>query len=434
MRRNHSVRPINHAMSVDNPSLYTLNSVSPSVLNCRFDQNSLKKRWGYTLDRSPLSKVYEIVLFNTVSGSRYSLYLTDTDLVCKETGTGGTFSYKTATHTTSTVASIAAPALTAVTGTAGTLWVAGGIAAGDKFIIDTDHDADSEIDSNWATVATVGAAETALTLSSAYTGATTTGPVAYKIRKVYSVPANERWSWAIVGDKFCFGNGNTVVQYWNGSGYATNLATGTDATYIVNARYMTEYANRLFLADVNLAGAARSAITIRWSKEGDPTNWTDSTAGELDLMDTSDIIMGLGKTGGSLIIFKPDATYIYSRTGVATDPISMTAYRQGVGCVAPYSPVSFMGTTAWVGRDDFYVMDGDMPVSIGEKIRVKFFDEVGESEIKRTWGAANHSINEVMWIAETTAGQSVFVYNYKYKEWYQYALPVSVTAFGRGAT
>ena len=125
--------------------------------------------------------------------------------------------------------------------------------------------------------------------------------------------------------------------------------------------------------------------------------------------------------------------YIYGRTGVATDPISLVAFRPGVGCVAPYSPVSYMGTTAWLGRDDFYVMDGDQPTSIGDKIRTEFFSSVSETEIKNTWGAANHNLKEVMWIANTSAGQRVFVYNYKYKEWYMYSLPIEVTGFGKGA-
>lgn len=420
-RRTFNLRPINHGMSTENPTLYTSSVFSPAVLNCRFDQGSLRKRWGYSLDRSPLSMVYEIVLYQTVAGSRYTLYLTETDLISRETA--GTFSYKTETSTTPSVTSLDATKKI-ITFSGGGI-TASGVAASDKFIIDADHTATSEVDTNWATVASKDS-DTQITLSSAYTGAATSGSC--KLRKVYSVPSNERYSWATVNDKFCFGNGNLPVQYWAGSGYAASL----NATYALNARYMTEYANRLFLADVDASGT-RSAITIRWSKENDPTDWTDSTAGELDLMDTSDILMGLGKVGGNIIFFKLDNIYIYGRTGIATDPISMVAFRPGVGCVAPYSTVSYLGTTAWLGRDDFYVMDGDQPTSIGGRIRTEFFDSVSGTEIKKVWGAANHNLNEVMWIANTSAGQRAFVYNYKHKEWYLYELPIDVTAFGRGA-
>jgi hypothetical protein len=421
-RKTFNVRPANHAMSTENPTLYMGGTSSPAILNCRFDQNSLKKRWGYELDRSPLSKVYEIVLFSLVNGTRYTLYLTETDLLCREST--GTFSFKTATSTTPVVTSMNG-GKTVITFSGGGI-TASGVAAADKFIIDADHTATSEIDAQWATVLSKDS-DTQITLSPAYTGSATSG--AAKLRKIYSVPSNERWSWAIVSDKFCFGNGNHPVQYWAGSGYAADL----NATYALNARHMIEYANRLFLGDVDASGV-RSAITIRWSKENDPTDWTDSTAGELDLMDTENYITGFGKTGNNLIIFKQDNTYVYSRTGVATDPIVLTALRRGVGNVAPYSAVSFLGTTAWIGRDDFYVMDGDQPVSVGEKIRTKFFDEVGDTEIKKVFGAVNHNSSEAMWVATTNNGaQSVYVYNYKWKEWMINQYPVDITAYGKGA-
>ncbi len=422
-RKSFFVRPVNHAMSVTDPTLYMSAQMSPAVINCRFDQNSLKKRWGYSLDRSPLAKVYEIILFQTVTGTRFTLYLTETDLVSREAA--GTFSYKTETSTTPAVTSMNG-GKTIITFAGGGI-TASGVAAGDKFIIDADHTATSEIDAQWATVLTKDS-DTQITLTSAYTGSATSG--ACKLRKIYSVPTDERWAWAIVGDKFCFGNGNGTVQYWAATGYAADL----NATYALKARYMTEYANRLFLFDVDdVSTATRSAITLRWSKENNPTDWTDSTAGELDLFDTDDPGMGMGKVGDNLILFKPDYTYIYGRTGTATDPIVLTARRPGIGCVAPYSPVNFLGTTAWIGRDDFYVMDGDQPASIGENVRVKFFDEVGPTEIKNVWGAVNHSLNEAMWVANTDSGKFVWVYNYKYKEWTQYQLPIDVTAFGRGA-
>ena len=417
-RKTFHLRPANHAMSVENPSLYSSGSTSPAILNCRFEQNSLKKRWGYSLDRSPLSKVYEIVLFHKSDGTRYTLYLTATDLILKEAA--GTFSYKTKDYTTGTIANIVT---TAVTGST-TGW-SGNVAAGDGFIVDSDHTATSEIDTNWATIESVGG-DTAITLSSAYTGAGTTGT--YKIRRVYSVPSNERWSVATVADKFCFGNGDVNVQYWAGTGYAADLDS-TDAT---KARYLIEYANRLFLGDLYVSGT-RSAITLKWSKEDDPTDWTDSTAGELDLMDTEGPIMGLAKTVQDLIVFKQDNLYVYTRSGIATSPITLVGIRPGVGCVAPYSPVSFLGTCAWIGRDDFYRMDGNVPVPFGGAIRDKFFSEVGETEIKRVWGAVNYRLNEAMWIAMTSSGQYVFVYNYKFNEWYMYQFPVEVTAFGKGS-
>lgn len=418
-RKTFPVRPAAGGIDVSNPSLYTPLGYVPEVMNCRYDQHSFKKRPGTLLDRSPLRKVYEIVLYSKIDGTRYTLYLTDTDLIAKESG--GTFSYKTDTYTTGTISGITT---TSVSGNA-TGWNSSGVAAGDLLVVDSDHSATSEVDANWRTIQTV-VGDTSITLSSTYAPGSGTGT--YKARKVYSVPDNERWSWAIVDDLFCFGNGNVNVQKYSGTGYATDL----DSTYATRARYMIEYANRLFLGDVYVGGFRR-ANTMLFSKEGDPTDWTDSTSGTVDLIETDDVITGFGKTGGNLIVFKQDNTLVYARQAVATDPIVKTADRRGVGCVAPYSTVSFLGTTAWIGRDDFYIMDGDSPSPIGENIRTEFFDTVGETEIKKVWGAVNHSLSEAYWVAQTEVGQRVYVYNYKYKEWMKLAFPTNVTAFGRGA-
>jgi hypothetical protein len=408
-------------IETSSPELFTNRIYSPNVTNARIDQNSVIKRWGYSLDRTLPGPVYDIALYQLADGSRYTLYLTDTDLCCRETAVGGTWSYKTETYTTGTISGITT---TAVTGS-GAAWQTAGIAAGDKFIIDSDHDADTEPDTHWATVASVGG-ENALVLTGNYTGAATTGT--YKIRKLYSIPTNERWSWAVVGDKFCFTNGSSYMQYWDGSGYAANL----NATYTEKARYCQVFANRLFIVDMTIS-AARHPVTIRWSKENDPTDWTDSTAGEQDFLETDDFITGLGRVGSYLVVYKRDSIILGTRSGDAEAPVSYQSPKKGIGLVAPWSLVEFMGTNAFLGRDDFYILDGDAPTSIGGPIRDKFLKEVGASEIERVFGYANYNANEIYWVANTSTGQKVYTWNYKTNQWTINTYPLTITGFGRGA-
>lgn len=419
-RKTLAVRPIPGGMSTGTPSLYQSVATSPYVQNCRVDQNSLKKRPGYSLYRSLTSPVYSINLYQTYAGSRFTLCLTDTDLCSLETS--GTFSYKTETNTTPVVTSMNV-GKTVITFSGGGI-TASGVAAGDKFIIDADHTATSEIDANWATVLT-NDSDTQITLSAAYTGAATTGSC--KLRKVYSLPTDERWSTAVVNDKFVFTNGNVDVQYYAGTGYAASL----NSVSATNARYCIEYANRLIMADYYVSGI-RAPYGWAWSKENDPTDWTDTTAGSADLLETEGYITGLGKTGGSLVLFKQDNLYVYDRTGISTSPFTKTVERRGVGCVAPYSIAEFMGTTAFIGRDDFYIMDGDSPTSIGEPIRSYFFDNVGDTEVKKSFSLVNQNLNEAMWVATTSSGKMIFVYNYKHQEWSVYTLAADCMSLGRG--
>ena len=414
------IYPIEHALSSEAPSLHLPFAYAGwGSKNGRIEQRSWRKRWGYnTADRTLTSHTpYAVILYQLKGGTRNTMYLTATDLMKRETAAGGTWSFKTDTYTTGTISSITD---TAVVGS-GTAWSTN-VAAGDYFIMDSDHDSDSEPDSNWVSIASV-TDDTHLTLSSAYTKNGT----AYKIRKVYSVPSNERWSWCIIDDKLVFTNGNTNVQYWDGgAGYAADL----DSTNAVKARHCLEYADRLFIADY---GSTRNPVQIAWSANGDITDWTSSDAGSAELQGTEDYITGLGKVGPSLIIYRAGSIETWSATGNATSPIYRVNVRRGIGCAAPWSIVEADGTNYFIGRNDFYMMRGQYPEPIGKNIRDKFFDIMEWTEVEKVWGQNYMLRNEIEWIANTSEGKFAFVYNYKNGEWSVNEYVHDVCAAGIGA-
>jgi len=92
-----------------------------------------------------------------------------------------------------------------------------------------------------------------------------------------------------------------------------------------------------------------------------------------------------------------------------------------------------MGTNAFIGRNDFYVIDGGKPVEIRPTIRDTFFDMVEETEIKKAFGFVNYLEDEIIWVANTSEGKKAFVWDYKTGEWYIYDYAHDVTAGGRGA-
>jgi len=144
----------------------------------------------------------------------------------------------------------------------------------------------------------------------------------------------------------------------------------------------------------------------------------------------------LGVVGGSLVIYKTDSIAFGHRTGVSATPISIpqTRERRGIGLVAPYSIIDHMGTNAFIGRNDFYIIEGDYPKSIGEKIRDKFFDIVNLDDIKKVYGFENNITNELCWTANTGADERlIFAWDYKLKEWSVYDFEEDLIMAGRGA-
>ena len=413
MRRRYIIRPLQYGLTTQYPSIDSpFQMAGWPTKNCLIDERSIQKRPGYdTADRNLGSgvNVQHVLIYQQKDGTRYTLYLTDTDLITKKTGAGETWQYLTSTYTTGLISGVSG---VTITGDGDVNWDTGSpdLVAGDKFIIGADHSAAIEEDANWGILSSI-TNDTTLVLSGAYSGSATSG--AYKIRRVYSTPSGERWWWAIVGDKFCFTNGNTAVQYWTDSNtYATDLETAK--TVAVNARYCIEYANRLFIADY---GSTRDPHGIAWSKEGDPTDWTDSTFGEASLLETKDIITGLGQAGSDLVVYKRDSIQIFTMTGVSTSPVQRAQLRRGIGCIAPNSIVTYMGTNAFLGRDNFYELNGGFPDPIGMDIRDKFFEIVGKTEAEKTVGFVDKDLRIVHWLVETNEGKYAFVWNYQTRQW-----------------
>ena len=416
--KSYLIRPLQHGVDVG-ASDFNLPFPHGSwgSKNYRIFQSNPRKRWGYdTADRTNLTGCQQVVLFKVTGGTRYTLYLMDGDIALKETAGSNTWSYKTDTYTTGTVTDITG---TTVTGS-GTAWDTN-VAADDQFVMDDDHSSAVEPDSSWEGIASVTDA-THLELDNAYTKNGST----YKIRKVYTTPANERWWYAIVNDTFCFGNGDSHVQTWSGSNYATDL----DATNATKARYGIEFANRLVIAD---HGSTRNPQGVAWSKNGDPTNWVDATAGSATFLDTKDYITGLGKVGGNLIVYFRNGIRPGYKSGIATAPIQFSIYRGGIGSVAPYGLIEANGTNYFIGRKDFYEMVSDRPMPIGKGIRDKFFEVTGHSDVERSIGFPMTLINRVCWVCNTSEGRLGFIYDYERKEWDISQWNNDIQGFGVGA-
>ena len=425
----YTFRPLDHALATQFPSIHLPYGMADwPTRNVKVDKNSIRGRWGYnTVDRTLDSAVQHIIVYQLKIGSRYTLYLTDTELCKKETGASKTWSFLTEMGSYTGTTQVDAIASDVVTFEAATTLQTDGVEEGDYFVLDEDLTSDEEPDSSWRVIEKVDS-ETQLTLTANYQkNVTSPGAKDAYIRKVYSTPSNERWWYTIVDDKFCFGNGNTNVQYWAGSNYAAAL----DSTNAIKARYGVAYSSRLIIAD---EGSTRDPVMLKWSKKGDPTDWTDSTAGQKQFLETEDIITGLGVVGDTLIVYKRESLVFGHQTGESTAPIIFPDRKLGTGNIAPYSIVHYLGKNAFIGRNNFYEIDTSLNViPIGTQLKDKFFEIVGETEAEHTWGFVNHEEHELVWIANTSEGQLAFVIDYLTGESSIYEYAHTIYGAGKGA-
>ena len=414
-------------------------SAWPSM-NVVQDHGRVRKRCGYKADLTTVSEVdvQGVYVYQRRDGSRETVILSEEDVMVRKTGTDETFKYftpRTAYTGTAQVDEIDAATKLVVTFEGAATLEADGIEAGDYFILDEDWaDANKEPDASWRKIASVDS-ETQLTLEAAYEKAVTAnGGKDATIRTVYTgMPTGGRWVVAVCDDTFCFSHGGVNVQKIAPAG---TVATDLDTTYAVKARYMLTYANRLFLADLYIkpnGDAVREPWSIQWSKEGDVTDWTDSTAGTADFLDSQDVITGLGRVGNKIIIYKKDSFHVGHRTGVATAAIAVPTHRRGAGLWAPYSLIHVEGTNAYQGREDFYIIEGDVPKSIGAPIRDRFFDEVPEGALVDTWGCWDGGRNRCLWFSGTKSlGQVAWIWDYKEDAWTTFKFYHEITGAGMG--
>lgn len=429
MRRLFAVRPLGHVLELNDAPLnaYPKGAQWPTK-NVDVQANRIVRRWDHYVDRvlGEDEVIQCIPIFRNNLGTNTVLILTETDLIKREDDPA-TYSYLTPVFAGGSVTDITDDE---VTGT----FTGSGIEPGDKFILDDDYDADAEPNADWATVSTV--TDTKITLTANYTGTTGAFGVAKNctVRLVYSVPTGERWAWAVVAGKFCFSNGNTDVQVWTGTGKASAL----NSTYAKQARRLISYDDRLWMAD-HLASGQRNPWMLSWSKIGDPTDWTDDTAGYKEFVDTEEPITGLGVAGGMFVVYKKTMYHIGRRTGIATAPITFQQDRRGRGLYAPDSLLHLGGTNYFMGVDDFYRLNGDIAESIGVSVRDKFFSLATDTELKKVYGMANLRFNQAAWVITDEDGdQLMFVFNYKEVpresnspgSWSVYTFDKDITGFG----
>jgi len=425
------LRPLEHLYELSRPPLnMPMLAGDWQCMNVVVNDHRVQTRPGYVSFRSlgDNVKIQYIAPYIRGDETKNVLFLSETDLCKVETASGKTFSYKTETQTyltTKQVDSIDAATKLIVTFEGAATLVTDGISAGDKFILDEDQSSDVEPDADWREIASVDS-ETQLTLTAAYKKAVTSpGNKDAKIRKVYSMPTRERWQYAAVDDKFCFTNGNVDVQYWGGTNYASAL----NSTSAKKARYCLSYAQRLLIADVEIS-STREPWTVMWSKSGDPTDWTDSSAGSIDFLKTESKITGLGQVGNNVVVYKKDSFIIGYRTGDSTDPFTFPNERIGIGSVAPYGLISFLGTNGFVSKENIYILNGDQPEPIGDPIKYKFYSIIDKDELQHVWGVHLAPINHIIWFANTNEGHLAFAYDYQDKQWSTFQYYNHITGAG----
>jgi hypothetical protein len=160
-------------------------------------------------------------------------------------------------------------------------------------------------------------------------------------------------------------NGTDPPFLYNGTSAAQmNVPSG-----LTDAKYVKQYNNYLFLANVIVSGTSHQS-RIYWSNIKDTDTWTATDFIDVAKNDGQQIT-GLRVLSDRLVIFKERSIYNLFFTGDADIPFILPGggkSNSAVGCVAPFSIQEVENGLVFLSVDGFYYYDGNNSFKISDKI------------------------------------------------------------------
>lgn len=161
-------------------------------------------------------------------------------------------------------------------------------------------------------------------------------------------------------------NNADPVFEWDGSG---NGAAMTVPTGLTDARFVKQFNNFLFLANVLVSGTRHSS-RIYWSNIKDTGTWTDTDFIDIS-QDDGQEITGFRVLSDRLVIFKSRSIYNLFFTGDSDVPFILPGGGKSnseVGCVGGFSIQEVNNGLVFLSYDGFYFYDGKNSFKISERI------------------------------------------------------------------
>lgn len=185
---------------------------------------------------------------------------------------------------------------------------------------------------------------------------------------------------------------------------AQNYLAVSDSSRFVFAFGTTEFGSSTF-----------NPMLVRWSDQGDPTNWTPSAtvqAGFSYLSHGSEIVTAL-QARQEMLVWTDSSLYSYQYVGA---PVVWAPQLVGENIsIASENAVAYAnGVAYWMGVDKFYMYSGRSQ-TLNCDLRQYVFENINLSQLAQVCAGTNEGFNEVWWFycsGNSTTIDSYVVYNY----------------------
>ena len=219
------------------------------------------------------------------------------------------------------------------------------------------------------------------------------------------------------------GNGENILQTWNGSAWGTVANSPKAAALCVTPSSNRLVATRFKTTTGGPSGGASTSSPshVYFSEAGDPTSWPTSNYVQIDPND-GDVIMGCVTWRDYVFVFKEHRFYVFTEESTDADGNPVFNYRKvdtGIGLIAPRALAVHESGVYFIDRNGLYVTTGDTPTKVSGAMDVAFLGldtDFFTSRSITTGTGIDRSL--VIWqdlviftAVNTAGGRTTFVYN-----------------------
>lgn len=187
----------------------------------------------------------------------------------------------------------------------------------------------------------------------------------------------------VTNGRIYFSNGSKRIIYTDGE------ASLKDANAPGSARFLAMNAAHLIAAYTNEpepgeVGSIAFPIRVRWSKSGDPNDWTAFGSGANDLVEVPDEITGLATLGRNTVVLRTNGFTAMVPTGDGAAPFNfenVSLSPLGIGNRYPYSLATYADMAAFVSHNEIYTINAGMGLEpIGTNAKKRIFRQIADSQ------------------------------------------------------
>lgn len=176
--------------------------------------------------------------------------------------------------------------------------------------------------------------------------------------------------------------GQTLFEWVPGDVMATAV---TNAPSIIEYMFVSPERIVVLLGTAEFGGSVYNPMLVRWSAQGDNTDWTPSSfniAGEFPLSHGSKLVGGL-VTRSQNLVWSDTTLYTMQFTGDANSVFILKAVGHGCGLIGPHAMAASDSAVYWVSHDNFFGFTGQVPSILNCPVRRDVFENLDTSNGER---------------------------------------------------